>query len=105
MGLILHSEAPVATATSAKSAGWYLMMPPVGIKRSTMDTWDILKTFDSEKQCQDARDKELAVADGSGNNSPIPMLFDTTKSGVRAEAFNATAAQCIATDDPRLKGK
>ena len=83
--------------------GWYLMMPPLDPANTThfesrapLMRWRPLKTYSSKNDCEKERDEERASG-GRGLNSP-----SQTK---RLIAAGLLSVQCVATDDPRLKGE
>lgn len=82
--------------------GWYVMVPPFGALQTPLGKWHIVKVFDSANQCQSYRDA-LVVAAEKELKSNTAMAYETKSKG--SEFFDATAAQCIATNDPRLKEK
>jgi hypothetical protein len=88
--------------------GWYLMVPPIRIlgpasdpktpvefdRRAPLSEWKILGSFDTAKACYDypAHLEKLLHRSGpagAGADEAAKAWFDK--------------AQCIATDDPRLK--
>lgn len=85
--------------------GWYLMVPPLVEAPYKIDmeapltSWKVHQKFDSEEQC----DKSLTSAQAKYNQTATAPL-GTIKKGSRAFALQMTFAQCIASDDPRLKG-
>jgi hypothetical protein len=89
-------------AAALALVGWYLMAPPYGAVHAPLGKWDIVKVLDSAKQCQSDRDSLVVTAQKELESNK--GLATETKSG-GTEYFDATAAQCIATDDPRLKEK
>ncbi len=92
-------------AAALALTGWYLMAPPYLPSRTKppppLNQWRPLKQFDDLTQCK----KELA--------KPIVVELANLSPLVGPGAFNhwAMAAipikyrQCIAADDPRLKGE
>jgi hypothetical protein len=78
------------------------MVPPFGALQTPLGKWHIVKIFDSASQCQSYRDA-LVVAVGKAPKSNTAMAYETRSKG--SEFFDAAAAQCVATDDPRLKEK
>ncbi len=88
-------------------AGWYLMVPPafptspkpnadVHFDDSApLSKWDIWGSYDSAKECMATR---------VGNLMTIPQAILKSKNpNVKAYFSQNTLAQCIASDDPRLK--
>jgi hypothetical protein len=87
--------------------GWYLMVPPAvstspkpnaGLHfddRAPLSKWDIWGSYDSAKGCMDTRVSNLMT---------IPQAILKSKNpNARAYFSQNTLAQCIASDDPRLK--
>jgi hypothetical protein len=83
-------------ATAFALVGWYLMTPPAQshplFKGDDLDTaaplskWTLWGSYDSAKECDAGRTEQIKTA--------APHL-----------AFEILEAECIATDDPRLKEK
>jgi hypothetical protein len=97
-------------ASALALVGWYLMVPHTvltglfsssfGGSKTPNSDWDIQATFGTSEACEAAR--AVYVADPNNNiryrSESDPM--------VRKElAKEKIIAECIATDDPRLKGK
>ena len=84
-------------AAALALVGWYLMVPPFRGKeydvKAQLSDWSIVKEFDTEKGCKDypAHLEKLLNErhHGDGNVRVNKALFDK--------------AQCIASDDPRVK--
>ena len=81
-------------ATALVLTGWYLMIPPQlgGDRRSydphaSLARWFAYRSFDSAHECEGGKflEREGHKQDGD----PLKSAFES--------------AQCIATDDPRLK--
>ena len=72
--------------------------PKSTLKLICLDT-SVLNLIASAGECQSYRDKMVIYV----GNKHLPMWHKTAGNGV--EYFDGTAAQCIATDDPRLKEK
>ena len=98
-------------ATALALVGWYLMMPPhVGgdgkpDKGVPLAQWDQMGSYDSAAECSGAyiwflkqRQKESALSLRS-NPPPLTLQADAA----RQQLGEASAAVCIASDDPRLK--
>jgi hypothetical protein len=93
-------------AAALALVGWYLMAPPI---RQTKDDgryidehaeyrdWSILSTFPDRDQCEEFRDRGVPDAE--------QQLASGRKKGPRLGLNQLTESECIATDDPRLKGK
>ena len=99
-------------AAALALVGWYLMVPPAGIvfpdpnsPRIFMQpfdrTWRVKATFISANDCEIAREKHEADF-ARGVKSTIPKGYENHPT--RSLHFD-DGALCIATDDPRLKGK
>jgi hypothetical protein len=84
-------------AAALALVGWYVMVPPLGKLHDPLSAWLMVKVFDSADECQSYRDKLVIVA----GNKHLPVWHKTEGNGV--EYFDGTGAQCIATNDPRLK--
>lgn len=77
--------------------GWYLMVPPLSAdKQIDLDApvpqWEIEESYDSAQECREAK---LWHVEHPGSAAP----------GYGALNQRNGYAQCIATDDPRLKEK
>jgi hypothetical protein len=89
-------------AAALALVGWSLMMPPprpVGDHFKTnfsapLSKWATMRTFDSQSQCETAR----AVYQQKPTGNLVIML------GAAEAQATTKAAQCVADDDPRLKG-
>jgi hypothetical protein len=103
-------------AAALALVGWYLMVPPmyrtadgdllIGLSRPLYN-WTTSRTYDSAEECrQDAA--LLAQPKGGPQNK---VFFFSTEGIVTNDDAAAVIklltrhAQCIATDDPRLKEK
>ncbi len=94
--------------------GWYLILPPLvqgpvtdrrcqqGVgpnEAASMSHWVIKTGFDTAKECERQKDKIMSEA----------QALDLTKLSMEdfcaqaAIALQVQEAQCVATDDPRLK--
>jgi hypothetical protein len=89
-------------AAALALVGWYLMVPPFDANQTPLGKWHIVKVLDSAKQCQSERDSLVFTAEQE-LKSNRGLAYDTKSKGT--EYFDATAAQCIATHDPRLNEK
>jgi len=87
-------------AAALALVGWYLMVPPRVIQSQTteqqtfdygapLSKWTVSSAYDAAHECEGA--KFLNREGHKQNSDPLKAAFD--------------AAQCIATDDPRLKEK
>jgi hypothetical protein len=88
--------------------GWYLMVPPLRFGpvqyKAPLATWSVVLVFDSAIQCDHARTHALEEI--------RPALVDADRAvqipegSIQLQSAKLIAyAQCIATDDPRLKEK
>ena len=84
-------------AAALALVGWYLMVPPIVDGRAVIDApvskWIVNTPFDSAREC----DKAQAILVVKAKGDLEKRLWDD------AVAVTFTQAQCIATDDPRLK--
>jgi hypothetical protein len=88
----------VCRAAAFALFGWYLMLPPsippgspLGYKRP-LSQWQVVRAFDNAEQCEEYKG----------------TFFDSARQerafGVLAPAYrNYMFAQCVASDDPRLR--
>jgi hypothetical protein len=87
----------IAVATLVISAGWYLLAPPVHGNSVNVDAavsrWTVIESFDSAADCE-AMASRLRQNVGATEAHP--------EDRAKWRMFNN---KCIATDDPRLKGK
>jgi len=94
-------------AAALALVGWYLMVPPLKGDSSSgyradydapLSQWTVLSPFDSASPCDTQHRRD--VDDGASAMKKAPKgSFDW------AVAQKLTQSQCIATDDPRLRGK
>jgi hypothetical protein len=95
-------------AAALALAGWYLIMPPTGRTlrvglAAPLSQWRTVGTFNSADDCE------------SGKRKGLPLLEKRIKekagkAGVAAhdsdvQVLAGLSLRCIASDDPRLKGK
>jgi hypothetical protein len=79
---------------AALALGWYLMTAPIKNigsfssveKKAPISKWSRQEQFDTKEHCETARAEYLAYP-------PMPLR----------EVQDLLAAECVATDDPRLK--
>lgn len=103
-------------AAALALVGWYLMVPPftelpppssdpppfdVNFK-APLSEWDISKSFDKAEDCERLR-KEVQTKEQSFAYPANMSKLNIVASRLAYLAARASA-QCIATDDPRLKG-
>jgi hypothetical protein len=100
-------------ATALAIVAWYLLIPPIGADNKVnvhapLSTWRKGVKFDSEKKCGDSLkdaiqnpmtpDEYQAAAEATRKTKMHPLS--------KSEMTKRTAeSQCVAADDPRLKGK
>jgi hypothetical protein len=82
-------------AAALALVGWYLMVPPSTDERAPLFQWEVVASYDSASACREALHKSKDPAQVESDYPSLARLF-------AAQGF--LAAQCIATDDPRLKG-
>jgi hypothetical protein len=86
--------------------GWYLMVPPyVNRKLNTdapLSNWEVYVATDSADKCEDSKIETLKML---GREKITGKDSAVTERGAKAIAmgFQLSHAQCIASDDPRLK--
>ena len=84
-------------AAALALVGWYLMSPPfdASLKKPDLDAplakWSQIGSFDTAQECNGQEAYNLKQAHAARVTG---LLLETDE-----------AAQCIASDDPRLKGK
>jgi hypothetical protein len=80
-------------AAALALVGWYLMLPLVRdgkVRDIPISEWVHIDSFDTAAECRDNGLQQLALV---------------KRRGLPADRITAfTAFECIATDDPRLKG-
>ena len=96
-------------AVAVSLLGWYLMLPPAsgqnGIPQLMIDApishWTVAESFDTSKDCE----KELDL-----RRTNFEKIYKKTNHNNVGEEFwsglymaAADSAECVATDDPRLK--
>jgi hypothetical protein len=92
-------------AAALALVGWYLLVPPLVNAPYKVDTeaplaWKVYQTFDTREECDKSR---LSVRDKYEHTASAPV--GSIKKGSRAFALQMTFAQCISSDDRRLKAK
>jgi len=85
-----------AAAPALALVGWYLMVPPLDNLKAPISAWEISASYDTAEQCslEQQRFFDTATKQRSLNLGKL-----------RAGNEAILHAQCIATDDPRLKEK
>jgi hypothetical protein len=81
--------------------GWYLMLPPFDddpdIPTKPLSVWHSSGAYDSAAACETAKE------DIERKTANFSLSHPNSKSADR-DASRWSNAQCIASDDPRLKG-
>jgi len=86
-------------------AGWYLMAPPVtrkpnGIYEAVLDgpfrQWKKQGPYETMNDCAQAKEALSRAAELKAKENDTESI---------ASQLSAYSAQCVGTDDPRLKGK
>src|SRR5260370_27081450 len=112
MSMTLRNAAALALV------GWYLMMPPINDKSLVADaplsTWKIVNSFDAAPDCENSRSSLLEQAKKTASREENDLKATR---GDRSNSQNLEILQqlyflqvvvplqeCIASDDPRLKG-
>ena len=89
-------------AAALALVGWYLMTPPLYKEganwNAPLSDWSISKSFDSAADCEQAR--QQLVDQGFKFNNAKTATIDQRQAGA---VF--MGANCVASDDPRLKEK
>jgi len=95
-------------AAAIALVGWYLMVPGEDA-RNPLAKWHICRSYDTAVECQIVIDAHLNVLRRHEQDhsrfktlTPQEALKEATKEAEWEYEFGS--AQCIATDDPRLKG-
>jgi len=107
-------------AAALALTGWYLMAPPVGASpeigyyvdiRKPISAWRMLSPHDTAKECDEAARRALRTKIEQNGGKPIysmPAPKTETELGLLLRKMQIESyyrAECIATDDPRLKEK
>jgi hypothetical protein len=93
-------------AAALALVGWYLLIPPLVNAPYKVDTeapltnWKVYQTFDTREECDKFQSSAQAKYKATAS-API----GTIKKGSRAFALQMTFAQCISSDDRRLKAR
>ncbi len=96
--------------------GWYLMVPPNLVGGAAnydvpLKDWYIVGSFDQAAECAKEQDRSLNAAaeyQRTYSSDPLHAVASLRALGHRFDLCTdgqMSAATCIATDDPRLKGK
>jgi hypothetical protein len=100
-------------AAALTLVGWYLMVPPVvdnapghsgkwvaAIMNGSLTNWEQWASYDTAKECNDFRFNESSDTAHSLVSGKIPP---EKRHAIEKYYAEIDLAQCIATDDPRLK--
>jgi hypothetical protein len=95
-------------AAALALVGWYLMVPMTGHPRrynpdAPLSEWLITGAFDTGAECNAAQLQSIAGARGEFADEPFFAIANPEQRKILTQAFKDS--QCVASDDPRLKGK
>jgi hypothetical protein len=115
IGVVMLFTMTNAEITNA-GQGWYLMLPPISgccdalnpndkgqdewkvMSDAPLSDWVVSDSFDTARECRRSRDEQL------NTQSKIMAEVKTRKPKFLQAVFGQTmSAQCVATDDPRMK--
>jgi hypothetical protein len=87
--------------------GWYLMMPPpywskTNPRNAPLKEWTLFGRYDSAQECSDERSKMIRVQSMALLSDLAEGVSDANRPSL---SLDFKHAQCIASDDPRLKEK
>jgi hypothetical protein len=87
--------------------GWYLMMPPpywskTNPRTAPLRQWTVFGRYDSARECSDERTKMIRVQSMALLSDLAEGVSDANRPSLSRDFKHA---QCIASDDPRLKEK
>jgi hypothetical protein len=97
----------VRHAAALALVGWYLMLPPLKLGQSgkyhpdfevPLNQWESYQSYDDAAKCEEDKARTLIALQRVSHEFPADRSAAT-------DAEQAVFGQCIATDDPRLKGK
>jgi hypothetical protein len=99
-------------AAALTLVGWYLMVPsdsPTARWTDPLAKWQVYRSYDSAEECQAAIDAYRNVLteheqDHSRFDNLTPQQRDEEITKEAEWEWMFGPAQCIASDDPRLKG-
>ncbi len=98
-------------AAALAIVGWYLLVPPIAdnptdIGRAPLSEWINKGSYDTAAQCRDALNANIKYhLDRTTRLEREPYVEADVKQATRLLYEAARSAQCVATDDPRLKIK
>ncbi len=79
--------------------GWYLMVPPLSEPQAPLSHWAIYLSFDTAEPCERERAR-VAEWDAKNKDAGIHLTHHARSGDLQ---YEGTLAQCVASDDPRLK--
>jgi hypothetical protein len=87
--------------------GWYLMMPPpygskTNPRTAPLRQWTVFGRYDSARECSDERTKMMRVQSMALLSDLAEGVSDANRPSL---SLDFKHAQCIASDDSRLKKK
>lgn len=88
--------------------GWYLMLPPVGNSNAPLSKWEVGQSFDTAQACEDGKSGILAtyvstLSQIKKGKSDEQYVADPMAKFWFEQMQRTQSAQCIASDDSRLK--
>jgi hypothetical protein len=105
-------------AAALALVGWYLMILPITIGKlpngsvgpkldlsANLSTWETVGAFDSAVGCNQMRLGVVEKAKEEDLGTPSASSTDLTPLRKLLHMTQGLAAQCVSTDDPRLKAK
>ncbi len=103
-------------ATALALVGWYLMAPPIAydsqrhamgkvLNGLPLSTWVLLSSFDTAKGCEDWRWGQVTSLASTITAAKKRAQTQEQLRNIDATWAQTDLAECIATDDPRLKEK
>ena len=99
-------------ASALALVGWYLIAWPLKStgyldKTAPLNTWQVENVFDSKRDCEADRYKPYLSSERELKRflSSHPEAAKMIAARLRVRHDQMTAAQCVSSDDPRLKPK
>jgi hypothetical protein len=97
-------------AAALALAGWYLMLPPHlsdanSAKSAPLSMWRVTIPFDTARECLTQIIDEQEYTAKNMNGPSWKEWTSEQRASIKQHAQDWDMAQCIATDDPRLKEK
>jgi hypothetical protein len=84
----------------AALVGWYLLIPPYGSAQSPYSRWYNHSVFDSASDCFSHRNILVRF---QMEESKKGNVFKAISASFGKVPYDAMRAECVSTDDPRLK--